>query len=385
MRKLILLAFLASPAFGAWSYYRAIAIDHTQVGTADSSAFPVLVSISHTTFKTVANGGHIQHTVTQSGGNAVTMPADLIFTSDSAGTTKLPWEVESYDATNGILVAWVKVATVSHTTDTTFYVFYDDAGVTTQQNTGSYSPANVWDASFGGVWHLVSTTSSVDSTSNGNTFSIPGTVSAVTGKINGGAGLSGSGSWEQAAAVSSLDGTAITMSGWVKFTALTTDYACPIQSGTRAMLFVRTTGHISVFTNASGGGVNYDGTGTAAAMTAGNWYHVAFTYDSTNGVRGYVNGVLDNSVAANGTLNAIGGNVTSMGHDSFSSGRDVAGVMDEVRMSSSARSSSWIAAEANNGATPGNIGAAGFLTFGAETTPGGGGSVPVRRRLIGGE
>src|ERR1017187_5656186 len=132
MRKLLVgLILAASPAFGAWSYCRTIAVDHTQVGAADSSAFPVLVSISHTTFKTVANGGHINNTVTQTGGNAVTTPAGLIFATPPAGSTKLPWEVESYDATNGILIAWVQVPTVSHTADSSFNVLYGDAGVTT--------------------------------------------------------------------------------------------------------------------------------------------------------------------------------------------------------------------------------------------------------------
>src|SRR5665213_1586753 len=106
----------------AYAFSRSLTIDHTQCGSSDSSNFAVLVKLDSsnagTTMKTVANGGHIQNTVTQSGGNAVTMPADLIFTSDSGGTTKVPWEIDSYDGTNGILWAWVKLATVSHTSNT---------------------------------------------------------------------------------------------------------------------------------------------------------------------------------------------------------------------------------------------------------------------------
>src|ERR1017187_5598006 len=92
MRKLlcIFLLFASSQVFGAYSYTRTVSVDHTKCGSASAlSDFPVLVSISHTTFETVANGGHISNTVTQSGGNAVTMPADMIFTSDAGGTTKI--------------------------------------------------------------------------------------------------------------------------------------------------------------------------------------------------------------------------------------------------------------------------------------------------------
>ena len=75
MAKLItLVLLLAGPAIGSFSYTRSLTIDHTQCGNSDSSNFPVLVEISTPAFKTAVNGGHIQNTVVQSGGNAVTMP-----------------------------------------------------------------------------------------------------------------------------------------------------------------------------------------------------------------------------------------------------------------------------------------------------------------------
>src|ERR1700690_2699336 len=100
----------------AYTYTRSLTIDHTKCGGSDSPSFPVLVSLSDTTLKTVGNGGHIQHTTTQSA-PAVKMPADLIFATSSSGATLLPWEVEFYDAVNGILVAWVQL-TVSHSINT---------------------------------------------------------------------------------------------------------------------------------------------------------------------------------------------------------------------------------------------------------------------------
>lgn len=45
MRRLILsLLICAAPAFGAYSYQRAVTIDHTKVGSSDSTNFPMLFS-----------------------------------------------------------------------------------------------------------------------------------------------------------------------------------------------------------------------------------------------------------------------------------------------------------------------------------------------------
>src|SRR5579859_1925205 len=177
---------LPYPGFG-YTYNRMLTIDHTKCGAADSSNFAVLVSLSDATFKTTANGGHIHNTVTQSGGSPVVMPADLIFTSDSGGTVKVPWEVDYYDGANGVLLAWVKLPLVSHSADTLFYVFYDDATVNTQQNTGNYAVQNVWDSHYAGVWHLPGSTSLLinDSTSYGNAVVPNSSPTAAAGKIDG--------------------------------------------------------------------------------------------------------------------------------------------------------------------------------------------------------
>ena len=82
------------------AFTRSLTIDHTQVPSTLSD-FPVLVSFTNATFKTVANGGHVLGT------NMFT------FSSDSGGSSLLKWEVERYNATTGELIAWVKIASVS--------------------------------------------------------------------------------------------------------------------------------------------------------------------------------------------------------------------------------------------------------------------------------
>ena len=79
----------------SYLYCRSITIDHTKVGGSDSSNFPVLISGTYSWMATTANGGRVVNTVTQTGaGSAITVPADLVFTSDAACATPLSWEYE---------------------------------------------------------------------------------------------------------------------------------------------------------------------------------------------------------------------------------------------------------------------------------------------------
>ena len=63
---------------------------------------------------------------------------------------KLKWEVEKYNGTTGNLIAWVKIPSVSSSTDTVFYLMYGDSSINTDQS----DPPNTWDSNFKGVWHM---------------------------------------------------------------------------------------------------------------------------------------------------------------------------------------------------------------------------------------
>jgi hypothetical protein len=94
------------------------------------------------------------------------------------------------------------------------------------------------------------------------------------------------------------------------------------------------------------------------AISSGIWYHVAIVRDGANQLA-YFNGAYVNSLAENTSY--------SQGNIYFGSaypGSESA-VFDELRVSSSVRSSSWITAEYNSQNGPGNIGSPGFWTWGA--------------------
>src|ERR1019366_8560751 len=135
----LLLATASSAVAGwyspTWAYRKAITIDHTKIPNADQSSFPVLVSLT-------TDAGLSAHP--RSDG------FDILFTS-SDGTTKIPYEREQYTNTSsGTLLAWVNVATLSHTADTVIYLYYGNAAATDQQDTTHA----VWDTNYKGVWHL---------------------------------------------------------------------------------------------------------------------------------------------------------------------------------------------------------------------------------------
>lgn len=91
------------PQVPGYGYGRSIAIDHRRVPNSDQTDFPVLVSGTFPFLATVANGGHVQSA------NGY----DIVFTSDSAGQTRLDHEIESYNPANGAAAFWVRIPTLS--------------------------------------------------------------------------------------------------------------------------------------------------------------------------------------------------------------------------------------------------------------------------------
>jgi hypothetical protein len=117
--------------------------------------------------------------------------------------------VETYDASTGAVNYWVKVPTVSHTSDTVIYMCYGNSSITADQS----NKTAVWDANFKGVWHLPngSSLSTNDSTAGGSNGT-NNSATAVSGKIEGGAGFDGS---SQYISTPQIVATSTTVEHWV--------------------------------------------------------------------------------------------------------------------------------------------------------------------------
>ena len=341
----------------AYAYKRKITIDHTKCGSSDSTNFPVLVSGTYNgsggtpDLRTVANGGKVQNS------NGY----DIIFTSDVAGTTKLNWEIETYTASTGVVNFWVQVPTVSHTTDTTIYMFYGNAAISTFQSTASA----VWDSYYKIVDHLAdgTTLSATDSTGNTATGTIT-TATATAGKVDG-AGSFGSlaGDKIQTGLTSGLS-TTITIEGWVNPTtgiSATSRWFDQYNSGTIGSgLSWQGTGTIFVPFSTTGG--NF----TTTALTQNVLTHVVITYDASNVANKPT--VYENKVSQ--TVNvgtAPVGTVTTLTGNWYLGNRQDGirvwiGALDEFRVSLGIlRSADWVTTEYNNQNSPST-----FYTLGNE-------------------
>ncbi len=68
--------------------------------------------------------------------------------SDEA--TPLTHEIETYDEANDLLTAWVKIPSLSNSSDTVIYMYYGDSSIISP----THNPPGVWNSTFGAVWHL---------------------------------------------------------------------------------------------------------------------------------------------------------------------------------------------------------------------------------------
>ena len=159
---------------------RAITIHSNLVPNTDQSNFPILFTGTYADLAGLIYNGYDSLTPMATTSFSPRMPA---------GNTVLPFEQETYDQIHGTVTYWVKVPTVSHTSDTTIYMFYENSAVTTDQSNST----GTWDSNFKAVWHLPNggTLSANDSTSNSNTSTITSTT-AIASPIGGAAWFNGS-------------------------------------------------------------------------------------------------------------------------------------------------------------------------------------------------
>lgn len=372
--SLLVVALLVSASVGilpkqtqavGFSFYRPITIDHTKVPNTDQTNFPVLISGTYNgsggvaDLRTAANGGKVQNA---SG-------FDIGFYTNSDCTTgKMNWETESYNAATGAVNYWVKIANLSHTADTVFYVCYGNSSITTDQS----SAAAVWDANYKGVWHLPNGTSLTtnDSTSNAKNGTVNGSVVATSGQIDGAGLFDGVTGFINGPAVSPSALTTFTVSAWIDPNGLQGQDTAVVADIFGANVNYALHFDEITFPSLRLFGGTYNGAWTrtpSATLTSGVWVYAVLTYDGTN-MDLYINNNPPLQTAANVTPQSD--NLGFRIGRRWDNPNNFNGSIDEVRISSGARSADWIATEFNNQSSPST-----FFTVGGEVAPG---SVPPR-------
>ncbi|MFA6160285.1 MAG: InlB B-repeat-containing protein [Parcubacteria group bacterium] len=290
---------------------------------------------------------------------------DVKFSSDSAGANQLPCEIVSFVTNNnpalGTAEIWVKT-NLSGSATTSIWVWYGKAGDTQPAVTADYGRNNVWDTDFKMVQHLkdATTSTTTDSTSNANN-GVKLTANEpieATGKIGKGQQFDGSNDYLNVKSGAVLsEKTAFTIDSWVYFANGSAGFVIYSQENTSSnnqLWFLRTlnTRYLRYdFKDINGANeITSDSTST---INNDAWNHIVLTYDGTY-LRYYINGSLDKTITQ-----TISGTYTTNTSD-ISSLRRLTPVyytstIDEIRLSSLARSGDFIATSYSNQNDPANF------------------------------
>ena len=309
-----------------WSARRRITFNNAASST-NLSDFPVLIKL---------DSSRIDYNKVQSDGD------DLRFVDPSDPSTVLPHEIESWNQ-GGTSYVWVKVPQLEATSTLDYIWMYH--GHSTIGN--GQASSSVWNNNYVGVYHMndLPTGSSGDITdSTGNnkdgTSSSMSSGSQSVGQVDG--ALDFDGALDYISLPSFSNSSQATVSAWFKFDATSANQGLVSMGDFNA-------GQVHFKVNS--GVLNADpavatGNAVTGTLSTGTWYYGTYSFT----VNGNTDLYLDGSYVAStgsGTTN-WDGSAVEIGHEHniYTSGnRYFNGIIDEARISNTARSEDWIEAE----------------------------------------
>jgi len=297
--------------------------------------FPVLIKLhsDRITYGEVKNGG-----------------ADIRFVDSgtSAGGPVLPHEIESWNS-NGDSYVWVNVPQIDAGSSDSIWMYYGNS------NAGDFQqPSLVWDsATFNLVHHVAEQTGvHMDSTGKGNnssevTVAQQGSSTALVGRSDM---FSGSHRVQipDASMLDIVDGQAFTLEAVFRKTSNDSGFIVgkkdPPISGGYQLAFENTSGFIS---SRIVGGASMHIVCSSVNLNDNQWHYVALRYSSNDVGAIFVDGALcaSQSNPSIGSLaNAAPMVIGEEGdyNDPVPGGYHFVGYIDEIRFSSTARTSQWI-------------------------------------------
>jgi RHS repeat-associated protein len=334
-----------------YQYRQTIVLNHAKVPNTDQADFPLLFSGVYPNLANVSNSGFVQST---SG-------YDIVFSLDPEGATNLDHEIDSYDPTTGTASFWVRIPTLSHSTDTVIYLFYGNASITTSQQ----NIPGVWKNNYLSVYHLGNGTTVGLSDSGSAGYTLAGSTPAGPGKIGGGVVFNGNpGAYLYHDSVSAYPGGAapVTLETWFQLSPNSSyeivGYGSNSGSGSRAGLYGNGTTAFMEFENMSvSGALPFDT----------NWHHMVGVYSggtlTTGAASLYVDGNLLSNAASGGTPDITTQELKIGGIPTVTSCCAMTGSVDEVRVSAGTRSPDWISTEYANESSPST-----FYSVGGQST-----------------
>lgn len=304
----------------SWLYRKKITVDNTKVsGSSSLTDFPIYLDLSEL-------GSDFFSNVKSGGGD--------IRITESDGTTEVPREIVSCDTTGETGEVHFK-GTLSHNTDTEFYIYYGNSGASDYAINATYGAENVWSSDYKAVYHLEDAN---DSTSNSNDGTVSGATSGATGQIGDAYDFDGNNDYIYTTNQLS-NPNVFTLSAWIKTTVASGNKILGFENrrtGTSSNsydvhLWMGTDGKIYF-------GIWVSGTriiATSSTYNDGNLHKITGTLDASGNMKLYVDGSLINTLTSvSPTISPVYLRLGSYKLAGWTSALDgyFDGIIDEVRM-----------------------------------------------------
>jgi hypothetical protein len=345
---LVLLSTVLKAQPAGYEHRKLLTLNSSEIsGSTAHTNFPVLIELTENDLRTTSNGGGVRN---PSG-------FDIIFTA-ADGSTLLDHELQNYTGSTGNVLAWVRVPSLSPSSDTDIYLYFGNSDVYSDQSVSS-----TWDNDYLGVWHMEDLT---DASPNAYTLTDHNTAVNASGYLGSAREFDGDGDdLETLEGATFLNGwDSLTVSMWVKADAIGSDRGLlygddPDGNDRRLMIRQDAAGE-------SGGGTNVYRTAfllgnnnrqrleSSNGSATTSWQYLTMVRIPGSDTQFYIDGSLDPASWSNsksGSTNQSTKLLLGKGSkDGATSSWD--GLMDEVRILRSALSSDWIATEYSNMTDP---------------------------------
>jgi hypothetical protein len=280
--------------------------------------------------------------------------SDLRFVDSSGGAALLPYEIERW-VPGGTSYAWVGVPRIDGGSNSdSIWLYCGNPGAASGEN-----PAAVWNDRYVGVWHLAS--GAGDSSRYGNHGTATALGSAV-GPVGGAGVFDGMTSHVEIADSPSLDiSGSLTLEAWIRkrssddrIVLSKYDKGVGIDARSYDLGFDRAGDVGQSYLTVSADGLLHDAGGvleSGSAIGIDEWHYVVGSYDNSDPLelrmRVYLDGYLDGQMLSNQPSVLLTDETVLIGamwQGAFLYGQ-WNGDLDEVRISDTARSADWTAAQ----------------------------------------
>jgi hypothetical protein len=290
--------------------------------------FPVLVVLSNN----VGQNFTFADFVTTNG-------TDLRFATNSASTDWLNYEIESWNTNAGqASYVWVQVPTIPTNGQGAIWANWGDAAASNRLPCTTNGA--VWTNGYVGVWHLPDASNSTARDSTSNRYD--GTVTSVTATnamVDGAGGFNGTSSKIVIGDKDVFSSNVLTLESWIK------PNSGSLGTAIKGILTKRPTDEYILWLNGGKAEVRvYPGPNTLTGNTglsAGQLYHVVGVI-SASSISIYLNGTSDGGPLTRTSTIPNTTDPVVIGWDNYNTSRYFDGVIDEVRVSTVARSSNWV-------------------------------------------